>query len=168
MFKHGALSKAKQETIQSETNEPERPVAVVKPAEIAPQSPTPRVTPPRTPEPHAVEVLPKITEETSSDTDEDTDTASIVTVLAALDLDISSFTTRSLLHVTMEEATAATDAHLDSVETTLALLDALDGFSATISVLREEMLEKKRVCEEKLVMLEGIKVAVEKMQFNDD
>jgi hypothetical protein len=172
IFRHGAHSKVKHETIRAEANEPERPFAVAKPAETAPQSLPPRATPPKTPEPHTVDVLPKIAEETRSDTaadtDEDTDTASVITVLAALDLDVSTFTTRSLLHATMDEATAATDAHLGSVETILALLDALNGFSATISVLREEMLEKKRVCEEKLAMLERMEVAVEKMQFSDD
>lgn len=68
----------------------------------------------------------------------------------------------------MDEARLATHAHLDTINTTLALLDALEGFSPTIPVLREEMVLSKRVCEERLRMLDEAERAVEQMQFSSE
>jgi hypothetical protein len=155
-----------------------------------PLPPTPH--PPKTPErnSHVVEVLPGILEESSpgidvetpgspsitvTDTDSPTagtDTTSARTILTAqvtpAVLDITTFTTRDLLYAAIDEATAATNMHLDTIETTLAVLQALNGFSATVDVLRREMLEKKKVCEEKLGELDGLEETVEEMRFADE
>lgn len=58
-----------------------------------------------------------------------------------------------LLPAALQEAKLATHAHLDTLRTSLALLDALDGFSATVAVLREEFEEKVKTCEERLEMI---------------
>ncbi|KAH7077577.1 hypothetical protein BKA63DRAFT_489142 [Paraphoma chrysanthemicola] len=93
---------------------------------------------------------------------------SITETLAALDLDISNFTTRDLILSTVDEARLAIHSHIDTINTALALLDALDGFSATIAVLRDEMMEKSKACEEKLAVLQHVEWAVGQMQFEEE
>jgi hypothetical protein len=75
-----------------------------------------------------------------------------------------------LLHsnTTLYEARIATHAHLDSIDATLGLLDALDGFSATITVLKAEFKGRKEMCEEKMTMLEDIERVVEHMRFAEE
>jgi hypothetical protein len=94
---------------------------------------------------------------------------SVVTVLAphAPGIDPATLTARDLLYAAIDEATSATNGNLDTLETTLALLGALTGFSATIEVLKQQMEDKKRACEAKLVELEGFEEAVEGMNFSD-
>jgi Ca2+-dependent lipid-binding protein len=150
---------------------------------------------PKTPErnSHIVDVLPEILEEanpetdaqtpdspsisdspsiTVTDTDAPTSTTSAITILppriTPAVLDPTTFTTRDLLYAALDEATAATNTHLDTIETTLALLQALNGFSTTVDVLKREMQDKKRVCEEKLGELECLEEAVEGMVFADE
>jgi hypothetical protein len=116
-------------------------------------------------------VLENIVEESGSDNGNDgsdVDSASLTGSLAALGFDIESFTTRSLVAASLDEARMGNHAHLMTIDTTLALLDALHGFSATIEVLREEMAGKRQVCEEKLAMLEDVQRAVGQMQFGDE
>jgi hypothetical protein len=117
-------------------------------------------------------ILEDIEEEESSNAELETaaeiDRASITETLAALDLDISAFTTRDLILSTVDEARLAVRSHLDTINTTMTLLDALDGFSATIAVLSDEMVEKKRVCEEKLGVLEHVEWAVGQMRFGEE
>jgi hypothetical protein len=125
--------------------------------------------------------LEDIVEESNSDTREgtsdeqectiieeataDVETQFVADTLTALNLDIATFTTRELLTTTLNKAKIATHAHLNTVDMTLKLLDALKGFSATIDVLRTEMVEKKRACEENMALLEDVEQAVEQMQF---
>jgi hypothetical protein len=98
----------------------------------------------------------------------DVDKASVAETCSALDLSIDTFTTRELVTAALSEAKTITYDHLDTITMTLALLEALEGFSATITALREEMVTKKQTCEEKLTMLEDIEGAVEHMQFGTD
>ncbi|KAF3007417.1 hypothetical protein E8E13_002879 [Curvularia kusanoi] len=96
------------------------------------------------------------------------ETASLADALASLDLDISTFSTRQLINAALQEAKRANDDHLDTIDTTLDLLRVLDGLSKTIKVLREEMLEKKRSCEDRARMLHAVERAVEKLLFTDE
>jgi hypothetical protein len=98
----------------------------------------------------------------------DIDKASVAETCSALDLSIDTFTTRELVTAALSEAKTITYDHLDTITMTLALLEALEGFSATITALREEMVTKKQTCEEKLTMLEDIEGAVEHMQFGTE
>jgi hypothetical protein len=103
--------------------------------------------------------------------EEDSDSefdAVLVDALSALDLDISTFTTRDLLQRTIEEAKRAVVWHLDTIRTTLALLEALNGFSPTITTLKKEMEETETACLEKLTKLEVVEIAVKAMQFGDE
>lgn len=118
--------------------------------------------PPKTPEPFGLE---NIDEEDDVDGSSSADTVSTAETLASLDLEISTFSTRELIHATLDEAKTAANAHLDTINTMLALLDALDGFSATISELRKEILVKKQGCDEKMAMLDVVERAVEGMVF---
>jgi hypothetical protein len=88
--------------------------------------------------------------------------------LAALQLSLENFTTRNLVMAALNEARIATYAHLDTIETSLALLEVLEGLSATIAVLEEEMLEKRERCKEKLHMLEDVERVVTRMQFGGE
>jgi hypothetical protein len=109
-----------------------------------------------------------ITEESeyvTEESDSDIDKTSIADTLAALQLSLENFSTRNLINAALNEAKIATYAHLDTLDTTLALLEALNGFSSTITVLGEEMVEKKRACAEKLTMLDAVTRVVERMQF---
>lgn len=114
-------------------------------------------------------VLEDIKEENPKDASSTaSDKASIAETLAALDLDIDTFTTRGLITASVDEARMGNYAHLDTVNTVLELLNALEGLSATIDVLREEIEGKKRVCEEKLAMLEDACRMVAGLQFGEE
>jgi hypothetical protein len=154
--------------------ESERP-AIITPKDLQLSPP-----PPRTSEPPTVHVLPKITEEdftsattqssTSSSTGSTTsDLESIITVLAAYtpvpDIDPATLTPRDLLYAAIDEATAAINEHIDTLETTLALLQAITGFSETVQVLKLEMKDKKRACETKLTELKVFEEAIEGMKL---
>lgn len=125
-------------------------------------APSTSAPPPKTPEPFGLE---EIAEEDYADTPASIDAASLTETLNSLDLEISTFTTRELVCATLDEAKMVTHSHLDTIDTTLALLNALDGFSATIPELKREMLEKKQAYEEKTGMLEAVERAVKGMIF---
>jgi hypothetical protein len=108
------------------------------------------------------------TDYTISETDSDMDKTSVADTLAALQLSLENFTTRNLVMAALNEARIATYAHLDTIETSLALLEVLEGLSATIAVLEEEMLEKREMCKEKLHMLEDVERVVARMQFGEE
>ncbi|CAO2648154.1 Nn.00g090760.m01.CDS01 [Neocucurbitaria sp. VM-36] len=93
---------------------------------------------------------------------------SIANVFATLDYNVSdyNYTTHDLIHAMLDEAAIATSLHLDTIKTTLELLDTLEHFSPTVAVLREEMVQKKRVCEETLKTLEGVEAAVMERRFD--
>ncbi|KAF1365450.1 hypothetical protein EJ07DRAFT_171372 [Lizonia empirigonia] len=118
--------------------------------------------PPKTPEPFGLE---DIAEEESTDTPSPVDTASLTETLTSLDLESNSFSTREIIYATLDEAKMAVRSHLDTIDMQLALLDALDGFSATILELRKEMLETRQACEEKMGMLNAVGRALEGMIF---
>lgn len=86
-------------------------------------------------------------------------------MLASLKVEISIFSTCEFIHATLDEAKTAAACHLNTINTTLALLEALDGFSATILELRREMLEEKQRCEEQLTILNAVERAVEDLNF---
>lgn len=117
---------------------------------------------PKTPEPFGLE---DIAEEDVTDIPSPIDTASLTETLASLELEISTFSTRELVHATLDEAKTATHSHLGTIDIMLALLDALNGFSATVSELKKEMIDKRQACEEKLGMLDAVERAVEGMIF---
>ncbi|KAJ4315327.1 hypothetical protein N0V94_006023 [Neodidymelliopsis sp. IMI 364377] len=120
---------------------------------------------PKTPEPSRLE---DITEEEFTGTHSPTSTISLAKTLNSFDLEISNFSTRELICAALDEARTATLSHLDTIETTLALLGALNGFSATISELEKDMMEKKQACIERVKMLEAVDRAVESMTFNGE
>jgi hypothetical protein len=105
-------------------------------------------------------ILEDIAEEGSNDSSNEGDAESVAETVIAPALDIRGYTTQELLVGTLSEAKIAIHSHLDTINTTLELLGALEGFSATIPVLRDEMLVKKEECEEKLDMLEDVEEAV--------
>ncbi|KAL1607181.1 hypothetical protein SLS59_002885 [Nothophoma quercina] len=81
---------------------------------------------PKTPEPFGLENIAK---EDADDTSSPNDTASLTETLASLELETSTFSARELVRATLDEAKTAATFHLDTINTTLALLEALDGFS---------------------------------------
>ena len=95
-------------------------------------------------------------------------TTSSIETITSLGPDLSTFTTRDLVNASIEEAKSAISAHLDTILTTLALLETLHGFSTTITVLRQEMLEKEEACEDKMAMLRAVEQAVEEMVFTGE
>lgn len=115
------------------------------------------------PESRASTVLEDITEESYSDDD-----VSMVEPFAALDLDIATLTTHELLTAAVREAKSSLHAHLNTVNTTLELLWALNGFSATITAMKGEMEATKEICEEKLKAIEDVERAVECMRFEEE
>ncbi|KAH6616419.1 hypothetical protein C7974DRAFT_442134 [Boeremia exigua] len=117
---------------------------------------------PKTPEPFG---LADIVEEAHVGTPSTIETASLTETLTSLELDISTFSTRELVYATLDEAKSTADSHLDTISTMLALLEALDGFSATIAKLKNEIVEKKQACEGKVAMLEAVERAIEGMVF---
>jgi hypothetical protein len=104
--------------------------------------------------------LEDIVEESSNTSSSEVDNESVAETITAPGLDIGGYSTQELLTATLSETKMALHAHLDTINTTLELLDALEGFSATIAVLKDEMMTKKEVCEEKLEMLEDVEEAV--------
>lgn len=120
------------------------------------------IYPPKTPEPFSLE---DIAEEDAVNTPSTSETESSTETLASPDLQISPFSTRELVRAALDEAKSAVTSHLDTINTTISLLDALDGFSATISELGKEMLEKKQACEEQMTTLDAVERAVEGMIF---
>jgi len=119
------------------------------------------------PNSRASSTLEDIAEETSpSPSSSLHSTASIASSLHSID--VQSFSTRELILATLSEAKSANMGHLDTIDTTLALLEALDGFSATVDVLRDEMLDKKEIYEEKMGLLEHLERAVACMRFGEE
>jgi hypothetical protein len=93
--------------------------------------------------------------------DNDDASSSSTESVATIGFDASPLSTAELLAATLHEARDAVHAHLESLYTTLSLLDALEGFSATIPVLREETKEKMKTCEEQIVALHNVETMVE-------
>ncbi|KAJ4329731.1 hypothetical protein N0V87_010619 [Didymella glomerata] len=122
-------------------------------------APSTRPPPANTPEPFGLE---DIAEE---DTRPNTPSVTESETLAWFELEISTFSTRELVHATLYEAKSAASSHLDTINTTLSLLEALEGFSATISELRGEMLEKKQACEEQMATLDAVERSLGRMTF---
>ncbi|KAF3031678.1 hypothetical protein E8E12_002645 [Didymella heteroderae] len=117
-----------------------------------------RPPPPKTPELFGLEdIAQEDTADTSSVTESET--------LPWFELEISTFSTRELVHATLYEAKSAAASHLDTINTTLSLLGALEGFSATISELKREMLEKKQACQEQRATLDAVERSIERMAF---
>jgi hypothetical protein len=131
------------------------------------------MSPPSTPERFRLEGI--VEEDTDDvfkpvqhDISSPTKTTSSVETTTSLGPDLSTFSTRDLVNASIEEAKGAISAHLDTIRTTLALLGTLDGFSATITVLKQEMLENKEACEDKMAMLHAVEQAVEEMVFTGE
>ena len=182
IFRHGPNSKLKRDAVPSKVDENEKSPLIAKSPANEPKPLSQDPSPPRTPEPHTVHVLPEITEEGSSSpaaelpsassSTESTvsDLASIVTVLAAHAplINPTTLTTRDLLYAAIDEAISVTKDHLDTLATAWALLEALAGFSATVEVLKQEMELKITASEAKLVELESFEEAVEGMTLSDE
>lgn len=122
-------------------------------------TPNTRPLPPKTPEPFGLEDILEV------DTRPNTPSVTESEAFAWFELEISTFSTRELVHATLYEAKSAASSHLDTINTTLSLLEALEGFSATISELRGEMLEKKQACDEQMATLDAVERSLEKMTF---
>ncbi|KAI4921630.1 hypothetical protein J4E90_000056 [Alternaria incomplexa] len=182
IFRHGPNSKLKRDAVPAKDHENERSPLIAKSSAHESKPLSQDQSPPRTPEPHTVHVLPEITEEGSSSPTAGSpsaspstgstvsDLASIVTVLAAHAplINPATLTTRDLLYAGIDEAISATKDHLDTLATAWALLEALVGFSATVEVLKQEMEVKITASEAKLVELESFEEAVDGMTFPDE
>ncbi|KAH4004466.1 hypothetical protein HBI56_112110 [Parastagonospora nodorum] len=119
------------------------------------------------PNSRASSVLEDIAEETNTSPSPSLhSTVSIASTLRSID--VQTFSTRELILATLNEAKSANLGHLDTIDTSLALLGALEGFSATVGVLRDEMLDKKEIYEEKMGLLEHLERAVECMRFGEE
>ncbi|KAF1842226.1 uncharacterized protein K460DRAFT_420157 [Cucurbitaria berberidis CBS 394.84] len=162
IFHHGAYSNSSTDASPLKLSESPHTEPTENPKDAVSNPPTTRLPPTTAQE----AVLGDIVE--APNTDIDTDTHSITKTLTTLNLDIKNWETRDLIHATIDEARLATQAHLDTISTTLALLDALEGFSPTILVLRKEMEGKKLVCEGKLKVLQEVEGAAEQMHFGDE
>jgi hypothetical protein len=178
LFKHGQYAKSRSHEQSPLVSESKRPVVITS------KGLSQTLSPSRTPDPPAVHILPQITEEepastattpspvSSSTGSTVSDLASVITVLdttaATPAIDPATLTTRDLLYAAIDEATAATNTHIDTLETTLALLQAITGFSETVEVLEREMQDKRRACDSKLAELEGFEEAIEEMGLPDD
>ncbi|KAH9871570.1 hypothetical protein J1614_005825 [Plenodomus biglobosus] len=73
--------------------------------------------------------------------------------------DFMEYTTRELLDTSVFEAKLALQSHLNSLATTIALLEALDGFSQTITVMKSDMLTTQQECKAKLKMMQSVEDA---------
>lgn len=163
IFRHGPRDKVHEDALplvlKPPATEPAtnttRETAINKDTQRA--APSTRPPPPKTPEPFGLE---DIAEE---DTRPDTPSATESETLAWFELEISTFSTRELVNATLYEAKSAASSHLDTINTTLSLLEALEGFSATILELRSEMLEKKQACKEQMATLEAVERSIERM-----
>lgn len=135
---------------------PESTTADTIPPAHKPHTPAPTTKPahnpslPKTPEPFG---LSDIKEEP---TRPNTPSTASLSTLSQFAQELHTFTPRELIDATLYEAKCAASSHLDTLTTTLAVLDALEGFSPTIKVLGEEMREKKRVCEEQVETLDAV------------
>jgi hypothetical protein len=137
IFRHGPHAKARAATKPpcAVSNEPKDTASATsnKPA------PYPKVTPfkddsespltykirPDSQESQRSSILEDIAEEIVSDDDK----SSSGETITPFEHNIQALGTRELLTATLYEARIATHAHLDSIDATLGLLDALDGFS---------------------------------------
>lgn len=162
IFRHGPRDRVDEDALPLE-------LKLQAPQSITPESvtchntqrapPNTRPPPPKTPEPFGLE---DITEE---DIRPNTPSVTESETLAWLELEISTFSTHELIHATLYEAKSAASSHLDTINTTLPLLEALEGFSATIAELRSEMREKKQACEEQMATLDAVERSIERMAF---
>lgn len=125
-------------------------------------APSLRPPAPKTPEPFGLE---DIAEEATIPNTPNTPSITESETLAWFELEISTFSTRELVRATLYEAKSAASSHLDTITTTLSLLEALEGFSATISELRGEMLARKQACEEQMATLDAVERSIEGMTF---
>ncbi|KNG49913.1 hypothetical protein TW65_03330 [Stemphylium lycopersici] len=183
IFKHGPLSKHKDSSPREPVNNPQAAPSATSPVETtrANAEATSRLA--KASAPVALQILPKIKEEParefgslagslSSCSSSNTGAESATAVLAAQNTDNipdpSTITTRDLVYAAIDEATSATHAHLDTLETTLALLETIRGLSETVEVLRREMKEKRKACQVAVKELAGFEEGVEKMHFADD
>jgi hypothetical protein len=80
-------------------------------------------------------------------------------------IDFAALPVRDLLYAAIDEATAATNGHIGTLETTFALLQTITAFSGTVEVLKREIQDRKRARETKLVELERFDEAVEGMRL---
>ncbi|KAF1830788.1 hypothetical protein BDW02DRAFT_601392 [Decorospora gaudefroyi] len=175
IFKHTAASKPKPDTALPPTTSPKQ---ATKPGDTAQKALPPT---PSSPRPSSiVDVLPAITEAPSSETDDDDENTCPTSPIQSAHKPkpnnnhastpahttttahspCSTPSPRTLFYTAIDAAIDATNSHIDTLETTLALLGALNGMSDTVTVLKAEMEEKKRVCEEKLVELERLEEGV--------
>ncbi|KAB2102851.1 hypothetical protein AG0111_0g8981 [Alternaria gaisen] len=180
LFKHGPHARSKSHEQSLLNNKAEKTAAITS------ENPSQTLSPPQTFKAPAIHVLPRITEEDSAPSattpspvissagSTESDLLSITTVLdinASASLPIvgpATLTTRDLVYAAIDESITAIGTHIDTLETTLALLQAITGFSETVEVLNREMEDKKRVCKMKLRELKGFEKAVEKMRLPDD
>lgn len=102
----------------------------------------------------------------STDTSSTTRDVSISEELTGLHLDLSGLTTDELLNAAIHEAKSALQSHRDSIATILALLTALDGFSPTITTLKEEMLIKEAACKERLQIMMDVEAMMASLDLD--
>ena len=65
-------------------------------------------------------------------------------------LDGKTFAAYDVLYSAIKEGKMATLAHIETIRMVLLLLDALDGFSPTVDVLKQDVQESMLSCEETL------------------
>jgi hypothetical protein len=180
LFKHGPHARSKSHEQSPLVNKAEKPAAITS------GNPSQTLSPPQTSKVPAIHVLPRITEEdsvpsattpspvVSSAGSTESDLLFITTVLdinapASLPIvDPATLTTRDLVYAAIDESMTAIGTHIDTLEITLALLQAITGLSETVEVLNREMEDKKRVCKMKLRELKEFEEAVERMRLPDD
>jgi hypothetical protein len=176
IFRHGPHAKARaatkppcavsnepKDTASATSNKP-APYRKATPSKDDSESPLTYKIRPDSQESQRSSILEDIAEEIVSDDDK----SSSGETITPFEHNIQALGTRELLTATLYEARIATHAHLDSIDATLGLLDALDGFSATITVLKAEFKGRKEMCEEKMTMLEDIERVVEHMRFAEE
>ena len=157
IFRHGAHAKSRPKVSPSEASiESLLPKSAVHTEDTVP---APAAQPS---DPTEQSVLEDIVEGTNSDT------RSLTDIFDALNLDIHTSKSQDLLHAILDEAVVATQLHRDTINMTLELLATLDGFSPTVPVLKEEMVLNKRMCEEKLKLLEEVERVVGQMRCGDE
>lgn len=57
--------------------------------------------------------------------------------------------------------------HLDTIDTTLALLEVMDALSPHAEALKQQMLEKKQVCADKLIDLSMMRSRLDRDRAKD-
>ncbi|CAA9966355.1 hypothetical protein PTMSG1_09714 [Pyrenophora teres f. maculata] len=177
MFKYGRHARNRSESGIPLLSAPEQPAPAAEVSKALPPIPPRSMSPGK----RFVEVLPEIREESGSENSTpDTsplrpasitsDTASIITMIAVQSptIDPSTISNREIIYASIDEATEATNAHLRTLGTTLALLEALEGFSPTVAVLLREFKEKKSECERKLEELKGFEEGVDGLFLADE